>query len=118
MSILRRLLGRERRESYTEQIVNLRVAQASSRDVRAALTGSLESAAGIVSRAMLGADVRGTALLTPQVLRDASRDLIRVVRASGSCTSLLPASRASSGRPGGTCEGSTLIRLAGGIGCT
>ena len=80
MSLLSRLFGRpaEHRESYTEQIVNLRVAQASSRDVRAALTGSLESAAGSVSRAMVSADVRGTMLLTPSVLRDVSRDLIRV----------------------------------------
>ena len=78
VSLLSRLLGRERRESYTEQTINLRVAQASSRDVRAALTGSLESAAGIVSRAMVSADVRETSLLAPSVLRDVARDLIRV----------------------------------------
>ena len=78
VSLLSRLFGRETRESYTEQVIALRVAQASSRDVRAALTGALETAAGIVSRAMISADVRGTPLLTAQVRRDIARDLIRV----------------------------------------
>ena len=48
MSIIRRLLGLERWESYGEQQINLRIAQASSRDVRAALTGALETAASII----------------------------------------------------------------------
>ena len=62
-------------DGYTNRILN----QFEQRGIGVQRTaiGALEHAAGLVGRALSAAEVSGTTLLTPEVLRDCGRDLIR-----------------------------------------
>ena len=62
-------------DGYTHQILDGFQQQAIG--TKRAAIGALEHAAGVVGRSLAMADVRGTNLLTPEVLRDIGRDLIR-----------------------------------------
>ena len=80
MAALRHALGLEVRQGgYTDTLIGSFLARASGHTVGAAATAGVQTAAGIVSRALMGATVDGSALglVGPLMLAEVGWDLIR-----------------------------------------
>ena len=77
MSILSRMLGREHRDSYTSDVLAIAQQRVTS-TAHVAAVGALEHASDLIARGLSVAEVSGDAgLLTPSVLQQIGRSLIR-----------------------------------------